>query len=276
MVICLLSLWRALLSKDKIINILFIADIVGRPGLDITERLLPGLKRQYEIDICIANGENAAGGRGLTSSLVRQYINIGVDVISSGNHIWDNPIFRKELDSTKNVLRPLNYPPTNPGRGSIVIQSKHGQPVGIINLQGRTFMASIDCPFRSGLTEIDRLGQKTKIIIIDFHAEATAEKMAMGWYLDGKVSAVIGTHTHVQTADERILPQGTAYITDVGMTGAHDSVIGLKTSVAIKRFLHQIPEKYQIASGNSRFCGAIVSINSDTGKAQSIERINLP
>jgi len=264
------------MSKDKLVNILFIADIVGRPGLDITERLLPGLKKQYSIDMCIANGENGASGRGLTSALVRQYTNIGIDVISSGNHIWDNHGFRKELNSVTNVLRPLNYPPTTPGKGSIVSQSSRGIPIAVLNLQGRTFMTAIDCPFRTGLKEIERLQQKTKIIFVDFHAEATAEKMAMGWYLDGKVSAVIGTHTHVQTADERILPLGTAYVTDVGMTGPHDSVIGLDTGIAIKRFLHQIPIKYQIGSSNTRFCGVVVGITPETGKAEFIKRINLP
>lgn len=265
-----------IMPSNTIINILFIADIVGRPGLDIVERLLPGLKKQYSINLCIANGENGAAGKGLTSTLARQYTNIGVDVISSGNHIWDNSGFRKELDILHNVLRPLNYPPTTPGKGSLIVQTKTGHQIAVLNLQGRTFMATIDCPFRLGLKEVDRLRQKTKIIIVDFHAEATAEKMAIGWYLDGKVSAVIGTHTHVQTADERILPQGSAYITDAGMTGPHDSVIGLDKSVAIKRFLHQIPEKYKIGSGNSRFCGVVVSVDGETGRAKSIERINLP
>ena len=258
------------------INILFIADIVGRPGLDIVEGFLPALKKKYAIDFCIGNGENGSSGRGLTSSLVRQYSSIGIDVITSGNHIWDNPVFRKEIDSLPNVLRPINYPPSVPGKGAAVFKCGNGTLIGVINVQGRTFMSSIDCPFRGSLEEVNRLRQKTNIIFVDFHAEATAEKMSLGWYLDGKVSAVIGTHTHVQTADERILTDGTAYITDAGMTGPHDSVIGLSTKVALKRFLYQLPEKYQIGSGNSRFCGVVIQVDKHTGKASSISRVNLP
>ncbi len=264
------------LSKNKDINVLFIADIVGTPGLEIASKLTPTIKEKYKIDFCIANGENGCDGKGLTQKIARQYFSFGVDVITSGNHIWDNRDIYELLSNNNRILRPLNYPEGNVGHGSTIVEMADGVKIGVINLQGRTFMYSIDCPFKKGLTEAKHLQKDTNIIIVDFHAEATAEKVAMGWYLDGKVSAVIGTHTHVPTADERILPEGTAYITDVGMTGPFDSVIGLKKEIAIKRFLHQTPEKYKTAEENLKYCAAVISIARDTGRATKIERILAP
>jgi metallophosphoesterase (TIGR00282 family) len=260
----------------KEIKILFIADIVGKPGLEIAAKLTPVLKDKYKIDFCIANGENGSDGKGLSEKIARHYFNFGIDVITSGNHIWDNKDIYGLLKTNGRILRPLNYPDGNYGAGSVIIETKEGLKIGVINLQGRTFMFSIDCPFKRGLDEVRKFKKETNIIIVDFHAEATAEKMAMGWYLDGKVSAVIGTHTHVPTADERILPLGTAYITDVGMTGPFDSVIGLKKELAIKRFRHQTPVRYKPAEDNLKFCGAVISIECESGKATHIERINLP
>jgi len=258
------------------LNILFVADIIGKPGLEIATKLIPGLKEKYKIDLCIANGENGCDGKGLTQAIARQYFTLGIDVITSGNHIWDNRDIYELLANNSRILRPLNYPESNHGIGSTIVETAAGVKVGVINLQGRTFMYSIDCPFKKGLNEARRMLKETNIIIVDFHAEATAEKMAMGWYLDGKVSAVIGTHTHVPTADERILTEGTAYITDVGMTGPFDSVIGLKKEIAIKRFLLQTPERYKPADSNLKLCAAVISVDPSTGKATGIERINLP
>ena len=260
----------------KIINILFIADIVGQPGITITEKLLRSLKEKHHVEFCIANGENAHRGKGISDKIARHLMFLEIDIITSGNHIWDGKDSTSVLNNHRYLLRPLNYPVNNPGRGSIVWTAADQIKIGVVNLQGRTFMSPLDDPFTVGLREIQRIGEETKIIIVDFHAEATAEKMALGWYLDGKVSAVIGTHTHVQTADERILPNGTAYITDVGMTGAFDSVIGMKKEIAIHRFLYQTPRKYEIAGDNLHLCGAVISVNRETGKAVGIERIKIP
>mgnify|MGYP000868598380 FL=1 len=262
--------------SNKSFNILFIADIVGKPGMDVLAGLLPGLKKSHNVDFCVANGENADGGNGLTEALARQLFGLGVDVITGGNHTWGNAQFRAYLDNSQKVLRPLNYPPAAPGHGSVVVTSTRQIPVAVINLQGRTFMYSIDCPFRTGHEEVARMREKAAIILIDFHAEATAEKAALAWYLDGSVSAIIGTHTHVQTADERILPRGTAFITDVGMTGPHDSVIGMEAQVAIKRFTTILPEKYRIASANVRLNGALIEVDPQNGRALRISRINVP
>jgi len=263
-------------ADKNIITILFIADIVGKPGLDIITGLLPNLKKQYNVDVCIANGENGYNGKGLTEQIVRKYFTAGIDVITGGNHTWNFAEFRAYLDTATKVLRPLNYPEETPGKGTCLFTATNGHTIGVMNLQGRTFMTPIDCPFKKSLEEIERLKQKTRIIFVDFHAEATAEKIALGWYLDGKVSAVVGTHTHVQTADERILPRGTAYISDAGMTGPFDSVIGLEVEVAIKRFVTQLPEKYMVATSNTRLNGVVIEIDATTGRAKSIKRINLP
>lgn len=255
--------------------ILFIADVNGKSGLAITSRLLPGLIKQYSPTVVIANGENGAEGKGLTEEIVDSYFNLGIQVITGGNHTWDNPeiynIWKKQLA----VLRPANYPAENPGRGALVFTSPSGAKIGIINLQGRTYMSPIDCPFRRADALVAQMRHETNILVVDFHAEASAEKMTMGWYLDGRASAVIGTHTHVQTADERILPDGTAYITDAGMTGPVDSVIGMKTDVAIRRFIRQTPARYVPADGRQRLCGVAVEVEPHSGKAVRIDRICL-
>lgn len=262
--------------SQKTIQVLFIADLIGKPGLDITTQLLPSLKKQYKIDLCIANGENGARGKGLTERLAKQYFSIGIDVITSGNHIWENRAFQPYLATADRVLRPLNYPDGNPGRGFVVVRARETIPVGVLNLQGRTFMYPINCPFRTANWALSKIQNETKIIIIDFHAEASAEKSALGWFLDGRASAVIGTHTHVQTADERILPKGTAYITDVGMTGPFDSVIGMQKEIAIQRFMQQTPRRYEMAEENLKLCAVAVSVDIETGNAVSIERIQVP
>ncbi|MBD3386159.1 TIGR00282 family metallophosphoesterase [candidate division KSB1 bacterium] len=257
-------------------TILYIADIIGKPGLDVIRMFLPSLLKSHSVDLCIANGENGHNGIGLNESVARHYFDAGIDIITGGNHIWRHASYREYLDTSDRVLRPLNYPDSAPGKGYLIHKTSRDIPVGVINLQGRTFMYTIDCPFRTVETVIDRLKFTTKIIIIDFHAEATAEKAALGWFLDGKVSAVIGSHTHVQTADERILPYGTAFITDAGMTGPHDSVIGMDIDTSIKRFITQIPEKYRMAFANNRLNGVVLQIDPDSGRTSSIKRISLP
>ncbi|MBC8204667.1 TIGR00282 family metallophosphoesterase [bacterium] len=263
------------MNNNNII-VFFIADIIGQPGFNITAKLLPGLVKKHNVDLVIANGENGFNGRGMTEKLAAEYHAIGIDVITSGNHIFDNykvyPVFKND----ENLLRPMNYPRGVAGRGFTVFTIKSGAKVGVLNLQGRTFMQTIDCPFQTGQYWCEKIRTETPVIITDFHAEASAEKQAMGWFLDGKVSAVIGTHTHVQTADERILPGGTAFITDVGMTGPFDSVIGMSKEVSIKRFTLQTPFKYEIASDNIRLNAALLEINPADGKAVKIERIALP
>ncbi|MBN1482336.1 TIGR00282 family metallophosphoesterase [candidate division KSB1 bacterium] len=256
--------------------LLFIADIIGRPGYDTLAAYLPSLRKKYDVDVCIVNGENGVKGKGTTEELTKKYKSLGVDVITGGNHSWTFAPFRRYLKQAEHVLRPANYPPEAPGKGSTIYRTASGLAVGVLNLQGRTFMYPIDCPFKRGMEEIEQLRQKTHIILVDVHAEASAEKMALAWYFDGKVSAVIGTHTHVQTADERILPAGTAYITDAGMTGPNDSVIGLNAEVAIKRFISGIPEHYQVAESNNRLNGVVVEVDVTTGRALNITRINLP
>lgn len=263
------------MHNDNIV-VLFIADIVGKPGQDIASLYLSGLIKKHDVDLVIANGENANQGKSITGTIAIQYHSMGIDVITGGNHIWDNYKVFNVLKEDEFLLRPANYPRGLPGKGFVVFTVKSGAKVGVLNLQGRTFMQTIDCPFQAANFLIEKIREQTPIIIVDFHAEATAEKLALGWYLDGKVSAVIGTHTHVQTADERVLPEGTAFITDAGMTGPHDSVIGMKKEVAIRRFTMQTPHKYEIASENVRFQGVIVEIDHKNGKAVSIERISLP
>ncbi len=260
----------------KKVKILFIADIVGNPGFQIFEKLFPLLQRKYSPDFCIANGENLTEGKGVTDQDVSKLFLMGIDIITSGNHVWDTFKSVKVLKNDTRVLRPANYPKGNPGIGSSVISGKNEIKLGVLNLQGRTFMQAIDNPFQVALEEIRKLKQSTPLIFVDFHAEATAEKIAMGWHLDGRVSAVVGTHTNVQTADERILPKGTACITDAGMTGPYDSVIGMKKEVALHRFIYSTNRKYELASANLRLCGVSIIIDMEANKAESIERINLP
>lgn len=256
-------------------KLLFIADVVGKPGRRIITTLLGRLRRDLGISLVIANGENGAGGYGLTFETADELLSAGIDIITSGNHIWDKRDFVPRLRDDSRILRPANYPPGNPGRGHTVVTTTDGIDVGVLNLQGRVFMPSVDCPFRTAMTLVETMRKHTKLIVVDMHAEATAEKVALGWYLDGLTSAVIGTHTHIQTADERILPGGTAYITDIGMTGPVDSVIGVKTELALKRFLTQVPHRFQTADANVRLMGVIVDIDGRTGRAVGIKRIDV-
>jgi metallophosphoesterase (TIGR00282 family) len=257
-------------------KILFIGDIIGKPGRRAINRILQQVISSYKIEFTIANGENAAGGIGITPAIAIEILDQGVDVLTSGNHIWAKKEIFPFLDEELRILRPANYPPKVPGRGSGIIHSIHGQKVGVLNLEGRVFMKHLDCPFRVGEKEIDLLRQQTNIIIVDFHAEATSEKMAMGWFLNGKASAVLGTHTHVQTCDERILNEGTAYITDVGMTGPLNSVIGIRKQVALERLLTQIPWKFDVATEEIELQGVVVEVNRETGKSENIQRIRIP
>jgi hypothetical protein len=256
--------------------LLFIGDIVARPGREIVRQLVPRLVARHRVDVVIANGENAAGGAGLTREITTELLNAGVDVLTSGNHIWNKREVLEFIDREPRLLRPANYPAATPGRGSFVWRSASGIPVGVINVMGRIFMAPLDDPFAIVKHQIDQVRQEhAKIICVDFHAEATSEKQAMGWYLDGEVTAVIGTHTHVQTADERILPGGTAYLTDVGMTGPHDGVIGMERAGAVSRFLTGLPSRFDSASGDPRLNAVLVEADPATGRALGIQRVSV-
>ena len=259
------------------IKILFIADVVGEPGMRIFEKAMPYLKLKYSPEFIIVNGENTRNGKGLSEGLANKYFSLGVDVITSGNHIWDYSNFHKTLANPRysNILRPLNYPEGVPGRGYCIKDSSLGKKIAVVNIQGRTFMQAIDCPFMKMKDIVSKLKTQADIIFVDFHAEATAEKIAMGRFLDGQVSAVVGTHTHVQTADEEIFPKGTAFISDVGMTGPFDSVLGMKTEVALSRFKYQTPFRYEMASDDLRLNGVLITADSETGKSTHIERIYL-
>ena len=256
-------------------RILFIGDIVGKPGREIIRKGLRGLVEREGIDLVIANAENAAAGFGVTKDIGDTLLEAGIQVMTSGNHIWAKKEVIPYITAEPRLLRPANYPAGVPGRGSYLAQTGDGRAVGVINVMGRVFMASIDDPFTVVLREIEALRARTKVIIVDFHAEATSEKVAMGWHLDGKVTLVVGTHTHVQTADERLLPNGTAYITDAGMTGPHDSIIGMEREPALRRFLTGLPSKFEPATGNPRINGVIVDADETTGKATAIMRVNL-
>ena len=257
-------------------RILFIGDIVGKPGRQAIEGLLEKVIAENNIEFTIANGENAAGGMGITPPIAIDFLNQGVDVLTSGNHIWAKKEIIPFLDEEIRILRPANYPAQVPGRGAGIYRTEKGEKIGVLNLEGRVFMKNLDCPFRVGEKQVSLLEQQTNIIIVDFHAEATSEKMAMGWFLDGKVSAVLGTHTHIQTSDERILNEGTAYITDVGMTGPLNSVIGIRKQVALERLLTQIPWKFDVATEEIELQGVIVEIDRDTGKSKNIQRMRVP
>jgi 2',3'-cyclic-nucleotide 2'-phosphodiesterase len=257
-------------------RILFIGDIVGKAGRKAIDEVLEKVISDYGIEFTIANGENAAGGMGITPPIAIEILNQGVDVLTSGNHIWAKKEIFPFLDEESRILRPANYPPKVPGRGSGIFHLGNGQKVGVLNLEGRVFMKHLDCPFRVGEKEVELLRKETNIILVDFHAEATSEKMAMGWFLNGKVSAVLGTHTHVQTSDEQILSEGTAYITDVGMTGPLDSVIGIRKEIALERLLTQIPWKFDVATEEIELQGVVIEVDSKTGKSKNIERIKVP
>ncbi len=262
------------MQSDQVLHVLFIGDIVGRSGRKAVSILIPKLKSEKRIDFVIANCENAAGGFGMTKKIAEELSSYGINVMTSGNHIWDRREIVGDLDSITNLIRPLNYPSGLPGRGWVTCETQTGVKIVVVNLIGRVFMRPLDCPFRAIDEFLSTHGGA--ITIVDMHAEATSEKLAMGWYLDGRVSAVIGTHTHVQTADERILPKGTAYITDVGMTGPFDSVIGITKESIIERFIKGIPTRFDAATGDTRLSGVLFSIDVTSKLAKSIERIHIP
>jgi metallophosphoesterase (TIGR00282 family) len=255
-------------------RILFIGDIVGRPGRELVRHGVRALVEHHQVDVVIANVENAAAGFGITREIGDQLLEWGIDVMTSGNHIWDKKEALDYIGVEPRLLRPANFPAGAPGGGSYLARTRENVSIGVINVMGRVFMLSIDDPFAVVLREIEALRQRARIIFVDFHAEATSEKIAMGWHLDGKVTAVVGTHTHVQTADERILPNGTAYLTDVGMTGPHDSIIGVEISAVLGRFLTALPQKFETATGNPRLNAVLVDADEQTGRATDIERLS--
>jgi metallophosphoesterase (TIGR00282 family) len=263
------------------LQILFIGDIFGRPGRNVVREHLASLLKEHAVDLCIANGENAAGGFGLTPAIAEEFFDLGIDVITTGNHVWDkrelvdyfNAAVNEPYSPARRVLRPANYPLGTPGVGLYEGTSRAGVPYAVVNLQGRVFMANIDDPFRVAERLLERIS--AKVIFVDFHAEATSEKVALGWYLDGRVTAVIGTHTHIPTADTRILPGGTAYQTDVGMTGPYDSVIGVQKEQIVQRFLTSLPGRFEAAINDVRLCAVLVDCDESTGRARSIQRIML-
>ena len=257
------------------VRILYIGDIFGRPGRSIVKECLPQLVSESAPDLILANGENAAAGFGITPKLVNELLGLGISVLTTGNHIWDRkeifPYLAEEADGP--LLRPANYPPQVPGRGLYLGKTRAGLEFAVINLQGRVFMPPIDCPFRTADALLETVPESVKIRFVDMHAEATSEKLAIGRYLDGRVTAVVGTHTHVPTADEQVLPGGTAYITDLGMTGPYESVIGVDKNAVIRKFLSQLPERFEVARDDVRLCGVLVEADPQTGCATSIERI---
>ncbi|MEW6101998.1 MAG: TIGR00282 family metallophosphoesterase [Candidatus Omnitrophota bacterium] len=254
-------------------NILFIGDIVGSPGRLAVKELLPQLKKEHKLNFVIANAENAAGGSGITAQVAGELFSGGVDVLTSGDHIWKKREIFEIINQEERILRPVNFPDPALGRGAGVYKTKEGLKIGVINVNGRVFMEALECPFRKTLAAIEALSKETNMIIVDMHAEATSEKVAMGWYLDGKASAVLGTHTHIQTADEKILPQGTAYITDAGMTGPYDSVIGRRKEDVLERFLTSVPVRFEVAKEDIQLHGVVLDIDEKTGKANSIIRV---
>ena len=254
-------------------NILFIGDIVGKPGRRILSRFLPELMDETAAHLVIVNAENAAGGFGMSLQIYEQLTGLGVDVITTGNHVWDRREFLQEINDCERLLRPYNYPPGAPGRGLIVIETDLG-PAAILNLAGRVYMLPADDPFRASDSALAEIEPDVKVKFVDFHAEATSEKQALGWRLDGRVTAVIGTHTHVPTADERVLPQGTAYLTDAGMCGPRDSIIGVKIEPSLDRFLTGIPHRFETAAGPVELNGVAIDCDEKTGKARSIRRIH--
>jgi metallophosphoesterase (TIGR00282 family) len=256
------------------LNILVIADIVGRPGRRAVKALLPGLQKEKNIDFVIANAENAAGGRGLTRQVMNELLGSGIDVLTMGNHVWDNKEIFSFVDDEFRLVRPVNYPPYCPGQGYHVYTGGINKKIAVINAMGRIFLPPLDCPFRTVEQVIEEVKELSDIIIIDFHAEATSEKLAMGYYLDGKVTAVLGTHTHIQTADERILPGGTAYITDLGMTGPQESILGMDKDMVINKIIYQRPVRLEVAGGTAILQGVILKIDDSNNQVQEIIRIN--
>lgn len=255
-------------------RILFIGDIVGAPGRKIVHDRLTDILAQRSVDLCIANGENSASGFGITPRLAEELFAAGVEVLTGGNHIWDRKEIMEYLPHEPRLLRPANFPNGSPGKGLLVAKAKNGTGYAVLNLQGRTFMTPIDDPFRAAIQQLAEIPRDVKVILVDMHAETTSEKQAMGWYLDGKVSAVVGTHTHVATADNRVLPNGTAYITDVGMTGPHNSVIGMETQGVLQRFLDALPARFAVAEGDVQMNAVLIDVDEATGRASAIERAN--
>jgi len=252
---------------------LMIGDIVGRPGRKALEKLLPALREEFAPDVIIANGENAAGGMGITPDSAQQLLEAGVNVVTLGNHTYRHKEVYEFLDQCPTVVRPANYPAGAPGHGSTVVTTASAVNVAVLNLMGRTFMEALDCPFHAANRELPALAEAADVILVDMHAEATSEKIAMGYHLDGRVSAVLGTHTHVPTADERVLPGGTAYVTDCGMTGPRDSILGIRPELIVRRFLTGLPTKFQVAGGPTLLSAVLVEIEETTGRARSIQRI---
>jgi len=262
------------MPNDNPIKVIFFADIVGKPGRFVLSQMCRSLRERNQADFVIANIENAAGGFGITPEMSRKIFSYGVDCQTSGNHIWDRIDIQKFLDEQSALIRPANYPPGCPGAGYYIGEAR-GVRIGVVNLMGRTYMKEIDCPFRVGEQIVNQIRKTTDVIIVDFHAEVTSEKQALAYYLDGMVSAIIGTHTHVQTADEMISERGTAYITDVGMTGAHDSIIGMAKRPSLDRFLTGMPKRFKCAKEDIKICGAIITIDPQDGQATDIERFRI-
>ncbi|HLG14980.1 MAG TPA: TIGR00282 family metallophosphoesterase [Blastocatellia bacterium] len=254
---------------------IILGDVVGRPGRTVLNELLKRLRDEHEAEFVVANVENAAAGAGIIPRVGEEILQAGVDVMTSGNHVFDKKDALEYIEKNLRLLRPANYPPDSPGRGVWLGSTVSGTPVAVINIQGRVFMPPNDCPFRTVDRLVTELRSRATVLIVDHHAEATSEKVAMGRYLDGRVSVVVGTHTHVQTSDERILPGGTAYITDLGMTGPHDGVIGIQTDLVLTRFVRGLPARFETASGDARVQGVVVEVDERTGRAVSIERLDV-
>ena len=261
---------------SQVVTIMFSGDVVGEPGRCAIRRLLPLLRERHKIDFCVVNGENAAGGSGITPKTFSELRDAGADVVTMGDHIWDNKEILPLMGVEPRLLRPANYPSRAVGSGSVVVESPSGAKIAVLNLMGRTFMKDVDCPFHVAEHEVAALRGRTPIIIVDMHAETTSEKIALARFLDGQVSAVLGTHTHVQTADEQIFPKGTAFICDAGMTGPHHSILGREIEPIIERFLTQMPQRFEVAKKGIRLNGVLVEVDRDTGHALKIERVNIP
>lgn len=259
--------------QNKILRVLLVGDIVGRPGRRCCQRLIPVLKERENLDFIIANAENAAGGSGITGDTANEIFGAGVDVLTTGDHAFKQQESFDYFKNEKRLLRPANYSAESPGHGAELYETESGEKIGVINLLGRVFLDPVDSPFKVAEEEINKLRRETKIIFVDIHAEATSEKIAMGWYLDGLVTGVFGTHTHVQTADEQILPKGTAFVTDVGMTGPHKSVLGREIQSVLKRFVTDLPSRFGVAKEDIKLCGALVEVDAVSGKAVSIRRL---
>jgi metallophosphoesterase (TIGR00282 family) len=257
------------------VNFLMIGDIMGKPGRKLVEMFLPSLIQQHQLDLVVANGENVAHGAGITPDLADELLRMGVDVITSGNHIWDKKEIIERINHDSRLLRPANYSPLTPGRGHVIVTGRSGKKIGVLNLQGRVFMGPSDDPFREGQLLVDQMRRETPLILVDMHGEASSEKQAMGWFLDGAVTAVCGTHTHVPTADQRILPGGTAFVTDIGMTGPYDSIIGMDREAILQRFVDQMPVRFEPAKENPILQAMLIRADENTGHASSIQRITV-